>query len=90
MAKETKTGCNAFNINGVTYTEKEIISVLSEQIPRLSEYAHFAHASIEFCHENAAGDLFFYVTNDDGEDMMVKIGQDEKVYWDWTGPVMED
>ena len=28
-------------------------------------------------------------SQDKGEDMMVKIGPEETIYWDWTGQVMD-
>ncbi len=79
-----------FEINGSSYTEEELIDILREQLSGLRKYSQFEEASIEFCHQNKHGDLFFYVTRDDGEDMMVKIGQDENIYWDWTDPIMDD
>ena len=78
-----------FEIDGSTYTQDELIDILREQLSDLKKYSQFADASIEFCSKNKDGDIFFYVTNDD-EDMMVKIGQDGNIYWDWTDPVMDD
>ena len=78
-----------FEIDGSAYTEEELIDILRKQIPGLKKYSHFADASIEFCSKNKDSDIFFYVTNDD-EDMMVKIGQDGNIYWDWTGQIMDD
>ena len=76
-----------FEIDGSTYTQEKLIDILRKQIPGLKKYSHFADASIEFCSENKEGEIFFYVAKDD-EDMMVKIGQDGNIYWDWTGPVL--
>ena len=84
--RDGKTFC----ICGTDYKEKEIILILRNQILQFKEYSHFSDAEIEFAHENKNGDIFFYLSNDDGEDMMVKIGQDEKVYWDWNGSVLDD
>ena len=78
-----------FEIDGSTYTEEGLVDILREQLSSLEEYSHFADASIEFSSKNKDGDIFFYVTNDD-EDMMVKIGQDGNIYWDWTGQIMDD
>lgn len=78
-----------YSINGKDYTSEEIISILREQIPQLKEYAHFADAEIELGYVNKEGELFFLVSNDDGTDMLVKIGQDENIYWDWTGRVLD-
>lgn len=89
--KVTKPKRKTFLINGVSYTERKIISILRQQIPRLSKYAHFGHAEIDLIYENAAGELFFNVFAENGDDeMTVKIGQDEKIYWDWNGQVMDD
>ena len=78
-----------FTIDGTSYTEKKLVGILRGQLKGLKKYAHFAGASIELCHQNQAQELFFYVSRDDGEDMMVKIGQDAMIYWDWNGPVMD-
>ena len=78
-----------FEIDGSTYTEEGLVDILREQLSSLEEYSHFADASIEFSSKNKDGDIFFYVTNDD-EDMMVKIGHDGNIYWDWTGQIMDD
>ena len=78
-----------FEIDGSTYTEEGLIDILREQLSSLEEYSHFADASIEFSIKNKDGDIFFYVSNDD-EDMMVKIGHDGNIYWDWTGQIMDD
>ena len=78
-----------FEIDGSTYTEEELIDILREQIPGLKKYSHFADATIEFCSNNKEGEIFFYVTKND-DDMMVKIGQDGNIYWDWTGQIMDD
>ena len=77
-------------INGQAYTDDEIIGIMREQIARMPTYSRFADASIEFCSANKAEDYFFYVSSDDGNDMMVKISQDGNIYWDWTGPVVDD
>ena len=78
-----------YNISGTSYTEDELIAIMREQLPTLKKYSHFADAEIEFCRQNKSGALFFYVSNDDGEDMMVKIGPEEKIYLDWTGQVLD-
>jgi len=78
-----------FTIGGTSYTEKKLVGILHGQLKGLKEYAHFAGASIELCHQNQAQELFFYVSRDDGEYMIVKIGQDAIIYWDWNGPVMD-
>lgn len=76
-------------INGQAYTNDEIIGIMREQIARMPKYSRFADASIEFCSANKAEDYFFYVSSDDGNDMMVKVSQDGNIYWDWTGPIMD-
>ena len=81
---------NTFTINGEKFSEERLIKTLQNQISHMPEYSHFEDAVIEFCSQNIAGDVFFYVSNDNGEDMMVKVTQRGKVYWDWTGPVMDD
>lgn len=81
---------NTFTINGEKFSEERLIKALQDQISRMPEYSHFNDAVIEFCSQNNAGDVFFYVSNDNGEDMMIKVTQRGKVYWDWTGPVMDD
>ena len=90
-----------YNINGTSYTVNELIAIMREQLPGLKKYSHFADAEIlkkyshfadaeiEFCRQNKEGALFFYVSNDNGEDMMVKIGPEETIYWDWTGQVLD-
>lgn len=78
-----------FTIDGTNYTEEELVRILHEQLRKLKKYSHFADASIEFCYQNKEQALFFYLTRDDGEDMMVKIGQNAMIYWDWNGPVMD-
>ena len=81
-----------FEINGSSYTEEELISILREQLPRLKKYSQYENGTIEFCRQNKDGAIFFSITPDDidEEEMFVKIGQDENIYWDWTGPVMDD
>ena len=78
-----------YNINGTSYTVNELIAIMREQLPGLKKYSHFADAEIEFCRQNKEGALFFYISKDNGEDMMVKIGPEEIIYWDWTGQVMD-
>lgn len=78
-----------YNINGTSYTENELIAIMREQLPSLKKYSHFADAEIELANVNKEGALFFYVSRDDGEDMMVKIGPEERIYYDWTGQVMD-
>lgn len=78
-----------YNINGTNYTVNELIAIMREQLPDLKKYSHFADAEIELCQQNKEGALFFYVSKDNGEDMMVKIGPEEKIYWDWTGRVLD-
>ena len=78
-----------YNINGTSYTIKEIIATMREQLPGLKKYSHFADAEIELAYVNKERALFFLVSNDDGEDIMVKIGPEGKIYWDWNGPVMD-
>ena len=78
-----------YNINGTSYTENELIAIMRKQLPGLKEYSHFADAEIELAYVNKEGTLFFYVSRDDGEDMMVKIGPEESIYYDWTGQVMD-
>ena len=78
-------------INDQAYSDDEIMGILREQIAQMPEYSRFADASsIEFCSANKAEDYFFYVSSDDGNDMMVKVSQDGNIYWDWTGPVVDD
>ena len=69
-----------YNINGTSYTVNELIAIMREQLPGLKKYSHFADAEIEFCRQNKEGALFFYVSNDNGEDMMVKIGPEDSVF----------
>ena len=78
-----------YNINGTSYTVNELIAIMREQLPDLKKYSHFADAEIEFCRQNKEGALFFYASNDNGEDMMVNIGPEETIYWDWTGQVLD-
>jgi hypothetical protein len=70
--------------------DDETVSILRAQMRQIEEYSRFADAAIELCSTNKAGDVFYYVSSDNGEDMMVKVGHNGLVYWDWTGQVMDD
>lgn len=72
------------------YEDDETAAILRAQMREMEEYSHFADAAIELCYTNKAGDVFYYVSADNGEDMMVKVGHNGLVYWDWTGQVMDD
>ena len=78
-----------YNISGTSYTEDDLIAIIREQLPTLRHYSHFSDAEIELGYVNKEGALFFLVSNDDGEDMMVKIGPEEIIYLDWTGQVLD-
>ena len=78
-----------YNICGTSYTVDDLIAIMREEIPTLRKYSHFSDAEIELGYVNKEGALFFYVSNDDGEDMLVKIGPEDKIYWDWTGRVLD-
>ena len=81
---------NTFTINGEQFTEESLTAILRQQITQSPEYSHFEDAEIEFCNQNKAGDIFFYVSNDDGEDMMIRVSHKGLIYWDWNGQVMDD
>ena len=72
------------------YEDNETAAILRAQMREMEEYSRFADAAIELCNTNKAGDVFYYVSADNGEDMMVKVGHNGLVYWDWTGQVMDD
>ena len=78
-----------YNICGTNYTEDDLVTIIREQLPTLRNYCHFSDAEIELGYVNKEGALFFLVSNDDGEDMLVKIGPEDKIYWDWTGRVLD-
>jgi hypothetical protein len=78
-----------YNICGTNYTEDDLVTIIREQLPTLRKYSHFSDAEIELGYVNKEGALFFLVSNDDGEDMLVKIGPEDKIYWDWTGRVLD-
>lgn len=79
-----------YQIDGEIYSEEELISSLRSQASGIPEYSRFADAVIELCYENKVGELFFYISRDDGDDMMVKIDRCGNIYWDWIGQVMDD
>lgn len=72
------------------HDDDETSAILRAQLRRIEEYSRFADAAIELCSTNKAGDKFYYVSSDDGEDMMVKVGHDGYIYWDWTGQVLDN
>jgi hypothetical protein len=72
------------------HDDDETAAILRAQLQQIEEYSRFADAAIELCSTNKAGDVFYYVSSDNGEDMMVKVGHNGLVYWDWTGQVMDD
>ena len=72
------------------YEDNETAAILRAQMGEMEEYSRFADAAIELCNTNKVGDVFYYVSADNGEDMMVKVGHNGLVYWDWTGQVMDD
>lgn len=72
------------------YEDNETAAILRAQMREMEEYSRFADAAIELCNTNKAGDVFYYVSADNGEDMMVKVGHNGLVDWDWTGQVMDD
>ena len=79
-----------YSIDGITYSEEDLVAILRDQISRIPEYSRFADAVIEFCYKNNHDEVFFYVSRDNGEDMMVKFSQNGNIYWDWKGQVMDD
>lgn len=80
-----------FEIAGTVYTEKQLKSLLHKQLELkyLEEYSNFRGCDIDFMFENKNGDVFFELYAKDGEDMAVKIGQDDRIYWKWEGEIFE-
>ena len=70
--------------------DDETASILRSQLRQLKDYSYFADAAIELGYTNKAGDKFYYISSDDGSDMVAKVGHDGYIYWDWTGQILDD
>lgn len=77
-------------VNDYAAEDDEIAAILRKQISQIEEYSHFSDAAIELGSTNKAGDKFYYVSLDSGEDMAVKVGHDGYIYWDWNGQILDD
>ncbi len=70
--------------------DDQYASVIRAQMMQMDEYSHFAGATIELSYINKAGDKFYYVSTDYGDDMVVNVGHDGYIYWDWTDQILDD